>query len=44
MGKENPLLFNVHNVLKMITPAILLIVSLLALVGARYNPFLYFQF
>lgn len=44
MGKENALVFNVHNVLEMITPAILLIVSVLALVGASYNPFLYFQF
>ena len=44
VGKVNPIMFTVHNVLEMITPAVLLIVSVLALVGASYNPFLYFQF
>ena len=44
IGKVNPIMFTVHNVLDMITPAVLLIVSVLALVGASYNPFLYFQF
>lgn len=44
LGKVHPVIFKVHNVCEMLTPAILLIVSVLALVGASYNPFLYFQF
>lgn len=44
VGKVNPVVFTLHNVVEMLTPAILLIVSVMALAGASYNPFLYFQF
>ena len=44
VGKVNPLVFNVFNVTEMITPVLMLVISVLALVGASYNPFLYFQF
>lgn len=44
LGKVHKNMFMIHNVCDMITPAILLVVSVLALVGASYNPFLYFQF
>ena len=44
VGRENDTVFMVANVLDMITPALMLILSTLALVGASYNPFLYFQF
>ncbi len=43
-GKVKPLVLTLHNVCEMLTPAFLLIISVLALVGASYNPFLYFQF
>ncbi len=44
IGRKNRLVFFAVNVIDMITPAVLLILSALALVGASYNPFLYFQF
>lgn len=44
MGKENDTVFLIVNVFDAILPAILLVLSLLALVGDSYNPFLYFQF
>ena len=43
-GKTNEAAFMVFNVLEMLTPPFLLILSVLSLIGASYNPFLYFQF
>lgn len=43
-GRQNKLKFAFANILDMVTPAILVVISALALVGASYNPFLYFQF
>ncbi|MCQ2507714.1 MAG: MBOAT family protein [Dorea sp.] len=43
-GKTNAVIFTIVNITDMLTPAILLMLSLFALVGASYNPFLYFQF
>ena len=37
-------LFNAMNVIDAVTPAALMLLSVLALVGNSYNPFLYFQF
>lgn len=44
MGKENQAAFMAFNILEMITPVLLLLLSVLSLIGASYNPFLYFQF
>lgn len=43
-SKTNPKVFMVFNITEMITPPLLLILSVLSLIGASYNPFLYFQF
>lgn len=43
-GRHSKVMFTFANVLDMITPALLVIISALALVGDSYNPFLYFQF
>ena len=37
-------LLTVIRILDLVTPAALLVLSLLALIGDSYNPFLYFQF
>ena len=37
-------LFNAMNVIDAVTPAALMLLSVLALVDNSYNPFLYFQF
>ena len=44
LGKESSVLYNILNVTEMLTPVFLLLLSLLALIGDSYNPFLYFQF
>ncbi len=44
VGKVNPLVLTIHNVCDMILPALLVLISVFALAGASYNPFLYFQF
>ena len=38
------ILFNTFNLIDAVTPAALMLLSVLALVGNSYNPFLYFQF
>ena len=43
-GSGNPYLGAVVNVVEVATPVVLLVLSLMALVGDSYNPFLYFQF
>ncbi len=44
IGKQNKAVFYLYNILETITPAFLLVLSVLALIGNSYNPFLYFQF
>lgn len=44
MGSHNQISFTVFNITEMIIPPMLLILSVLALIGNSYNPFLYFQF
>lgn len=44
LSKENKTLFYFYNICEMLTPVILLFLSVLALIGASYNPFLYFRF
>lgn len=44
MARGGGLAFNAYSVSEMITPAIMLFVSVVALAGASYNPFIYFQF
>ncbi len=43
-AKNNNIAFKVFNVSEVITPIALLLISVLALTGASYNPFIYFQF
>lgn len=43
-GRDNAVILAIVNITDMLTPAVLLVLSLFALVGASYNPFLYFQF
>lgn len=43
-GRYKKGLFAAINVMDMVTPALLLVLSVFALVGANYNPFLYFRF
>ena len=43
-SKSNPLAFKIFNVTEVITPIFLLLISIVALTGASYNPFIYFQF
>lgn len=44
VGKTSKGVFMVFNVTEMLTPVLLLLLSVLALIGDSYNPFLYFQF
>lgn len=44
LASENDLILTVYNVLEAITPPLLLILAIIALAGASYNPFIYFQF
>ena len=44
MGKDNDKILLVVQIFNAILPPVLLVLSLLALVGNSYNPFLYFQF
>ena len=41
---SNDLVLTIFGVLEMIMPPLLLLVSLISLAGASYNPFIYFQF
>ena len=41
---SNDLVLSIFGVLEMITPPLLLLVSLISLAGGSYNPFIYFQF
>ena len=41
---SSDLVLSIFGVLEMITPPLLLLVSLISLAGASYNPFIYFQF
>ena len=43
-GSRNEAVFIIFNIMEMIIPPLLLILSALALIGNSYNPFLYFQF
>lgn len=43
-GSSNRAAFTVFNITELIVPPLLLILSVLALIGNSYNPFLYFQF
>lgn len=43
-GSRNSAVFTVFNITELIVPPLLLILSVLALIGNSYNPFLYFQF
>lgn len=42
--QQEKAIIKLSNCIDLITPAAMLILSMLALVGASYNPFLYFQF
>ncbi len=44
LGRGLPAAAKVNGVISIVTPPLLVFVSLLALVGNSYNPFLYFQF
>ena len=44
MGRGNGTIAAVFNVLEAVTPPVLLVLSTIALAGASYNPFIYFQF
>ncbi len=44
MTRGNDLALNAFGVLEAVTPVVLLALSLIALAGASYNPFIYFQF
>lgn len=43
-GVRNPVLFGLFNLTETALPPVLLVLSVLALIGNSYNPFLYFQF
>ena len=43
-SKSNNVVFMIYQITEMLTPALLLFLSLLSLIGASYNPFLYFRF
>ena len=43
-ARENDALATVFGVLEAVTPPVLLLLSVFALAGASYNPFIYFQF
>ena len=44
VGKSNPLVFKVYCVTEAVTPPLLFLLATVALAGASYNPFIYFQF
>ena len=44
LGKKNPAVFSIASFVEAVTPAVLLVLSALSLIGDSYNPFLYFQF
>ncbi|MDO4538881.1 MAG: MBOAT family O-acyltransferase [Coriobacteriales bacterium] len=44
MGRTNGALSTFFNITEALTPPVLLILSTIALAGASYNPFIYFQF
>ena len=44
LTRGNDALLAVFGVLEAATPAVLLLLSMIALAGASYNPFIYFQF
>ena len=44
LGKDNKVIYTILNITEMLTPVLLLFLSMLALIGDSYNPFLYFQF
>jgi alginate O-acetyltransferase complex protein AlgI len=44
MGSHSPAVSKLNAILSVAIPPLLVFVSLLALVGNSYNPFLYFQF
>ena len=43
-AKRNKTALVVYSVTEAITPVLLLLVAVIALAGASYNPFIYFQF
>ena len=43
-GKSNHAVFMLFNITELLVPPLLLFLSVLSLIGASYNPFLYFQF
>lgn len=43
-SKNSDLAFKIFNVTEVLTPVFLLVISIVALTGASYNPFIYFQF
>ncbi len=43
-AKQSPWMFAVYTVTDAITPPVLLMIAIVALAGASYNPFIYFQF
>ena len=43
-GKSNHTVFMLFNITELLVPPLLLFLSVLSLIGASYNPFLYFQF
>lgn len=44
LAKNNPRMLTIFNITEVVTPIALLLVSIIALSGASYNPFIYFQF
>lgn len=44
LGKKNPAVFSIASFVEAVTPAVLLVLSALSLIGDSYNPFLYFQY
>ena len=44
LARENTVWLWVHNIWDMASPVLLLFISMMALAGDSYNPFLYFQF
>ena len=44
LGKTNDIALTAYGVLEAVTPPVLFLLSAIALAGASYNPFIYFQF
>ena len=44
LGKTNDIALTAYGVLEAVTPPVLFLLSTIALAGASYNPFIYFQF